>query len=67
MMAGGLDGIELALVVRAKEKAHNARPTRIIGVSAMTDDGTLERAKAFDVFVKKPVTVDQIRSALGVM
>jgi hypothetical protein len=33
----------------------------------MTDDGTLERAKAFDVFIKKPVTIDQIRTALAGM
>jgi CheY-like chemotaxis protein len=67
MMEGGLDGIELALVVRAKERVHNASRTRIVGVSAMTDDGTLERAKAFDVFIKKPVTIDQIRTALAGM
>ncbi len=64
MMEGGVDGIELALLIRAKENSHGARHTRVIGVSAMTDDSTIARARVFDAFLKKPVTVDQLRVAL---
>ncbi len=58
-MAGGIDGAELAALVRLKESRYGSRvATKIIGISASADTQTTRRGLGlgFDAFLKKPVT-----------
>ncbi|MDF3834775.1 ATP-binding protein [Cupriavidus basilensis] len=63
-----LDGIELILRVRAAELASNHR-TRIVAITASVLKETEQRCRdaGAEVFLTKPVSVNQLRSALAQM
>ena len=66
-LEGGMDGAEFAALVRLKETHHRVeRRTRVVGLSAMTDNVTRERGLALglDAFLKKPATPDMLTEQL---
>ena len=62
----GLDGLEVARRVRLAELARNARPARLVALSADLYDADRRGAAqaGLDAFVAKPVTFDQLAQAL---
>ena len=66
-LEGGMDGAEFAALVRLKETHHRVeRRTRVVGLSAMTDNVTRERGLALglDAFSKKPATPHMLTEQL---
>ncbi len=62
----GLDGLEVARRVRLAELARNARPARLVALSADLYDAERRSAAqaGLDAFVAKPVTYDQLAQAV---
>lgn len=63
-LPGGLDGFEIASIVRMKEDRYGVRKCRLVGLSASTDIKTIQRMRTavFDAFLQKPVTQESLQS-----